>query len=250
MASNVYQVKPIDGKGLGCFASMDIRKGALILSENPQIPGRTSEEKQDENKWIRKLFQSFSRLSKADQIEYMTLHDKYNDIQALPSEMKSRIEKELSVAKSNIKLIENDKDQVEKIMKIYNINSTNSFGSGLKIKTSRLNHSCQPNASAVQAEIDGQWELRAISKIKAGEEITINYGTKEFGFRKRKFRQKYLFDRWFFNCSCNMCETTADEDDKNELDELLEEIEKLREKRFEALEMGQAYVKFRFFTST
>ena len=37
-ALNMYQVRRIEGKGLGCVASIDILQGSLIMSENPQIP--------------------------------------------------------------------------------------------------------------------------------------------------------------------------------------------------------------------
>ena len=74
----------LKGKGLGCVASKTIEKGALILSENPQIRGRNSEELTDETKWIKTLVQSFNRMNKADQIDYLALHSKYDDIQTLP----------------------------------------------------------------------------------------------------------------------------------------------------------------------
>ena len=74
----------LKGKGLGCVASKTKEKGALILSENPQIYGRNSEELKDETKWIKTLVQSFNRMNKADQIDYLALHSKYDDIQTLP----------------------------------------------------------------------------------------------------------------------------------------------------------------------
>ena len=78
----------LKGKGLGCVASKNIEKGALILSENPQIRGRMSEELRDETKWIKTLVQSFNRMNKADQIDYLALHSKYDDIQTLPPDFK------------------------------------------------------------------------------------------------------------------------------------------------------------------
>ena len=83
MSSDLYQVLEIEGKGLGCVASMNIEKGTLILSENPQIRGRISEELSSETKWIKTLVQSFNQMNKGDQIEYLALHNKYDDIEAL-----------------------------------------------------------------------------------------------------------------------------------------------------------------------
>jgi len=39
-----------------------------------------------------------------------------------------------------------------------------------------LNHSCKPNAEAEHDEEDDRIYIRAIKKIKAGEEITFHYG--------------------------------------------------------------------------
>jgi hypothetical protein len=46
----------------------------------------------------------------------------------------------------------------------------NKFENGLSIKTSRLNHSCMPNA--VNSEFNDVW---AVCNIKAGQEVTICY---------------------------------------------------------------------------
>ena len=40
--SSVYKVTEIEGKGLGCVATVDIEKGSLILTENPQICASTA----------------------------------------------------------------------------------------------------------------------------------------------------------------------------------------------------------------
>ena len=77
--SSVYKVTEIKGKGLGCIATVDIEKGSLILTENPQICGITEEE--GSSKWIKSLMKSFKKMKKADQLEYMELHSKYNNFQ-------------------------------------------------------------------------------------------------------------------------------------------------------------------------
>ena len=50
---------------------------------------------------------------------------------------------------------------------VFGIYKTNSFATGVGIKASRFNHSCSPNA-VCQWE-DGSGEIRAWSKIKAGD---------------------------------------------------------------------------------
>ena len=78
--ASVYKVTEIEGKGLGCVATVDIEKGSLILTENPQIFDNT-EEKKGSKLWIKNLLKSFNRMKKADQLEYMALHNKWNNFQ-------------------------------------------------------------------------------------------------------------------------------------------------------------------------
>ena len=51
--------------------------------------------------------------------------------------------------KSEIDKFEKETEKAEKILKICNIFSTNCFSYGVAIKTSRFNHSCNPNATAM-----------------------------------------------------------------------------------------------------
>jgi hypothetical protein len=76
--SSVYKVTEIEGKGLGCVATVNIEKGSLILTENPQIYCNTEEEKAS-SKWIKSLLKSFKQMKKADQLEYMALHNKFDN---------------------------------------------------------------------------------------------------------------------------------------------------------------------------
>ena len=60
--------------------------------------------------------------------------------------------------------MEQDPSEAEKILQIYEIYRTNSFGEGVKIKTSRFNHSCKPNANSFVPipNLTGAAEVRAI----------------------------------------------------------------------------------------
>ena len=78
MMSGLYKVTEIEGKGLGCVAISDIKKGSLILIETPQLCVET-EEREGSSMWIKSLLKSFYEMSKADQLEYMTLHNSFND---------------------------------------------------------------------------------------------------------------------------------------------------------------------------
>ena len=141
--------------------------------------------------------------------------------------------KNLNVMSSIGHIYGNDKEKMKRIHKVYNIYLSNRFENGLGIKTSRFNHSCQPNAY-----IDGQNQLGSISNIKKGEEITISY-LDDFvnGMRKCEFRQQNLFQLWFFICSCDTCEKDTEND--NQLEKLMKEVEEYHKSCKKAFEIGQ-----------
>ena len=123
------------------------------------------------------------------------------------------------------------KEADEMINKIIDIYTGNNFQNGLSIKTSRLNHSCKPNAinsNAVNSEFNEVW---AICNIKAGQEITISY--KEdglFGLRTTRNRQKIL-RTWGFTCICEFCQESDDDERttiQSEIQELIREVENLQ----------------------
>ena len=35
--ADLFEVRKVEGKGLGCFATKDIKRGTVILKEAPQI---------------------------------------------------------------------------------------------------------------------------------------------------------------------------------------------------------------------
>merc|ERR1712242_138032 len=117
------------------------------------------------------------------------------------------LRKELVNIMTVIQEMENDPKKVGKMMKIVCIYDTNSFNRyGLRIKTSRINHSCKPNAVRLGNEI------RAISNIKIGEEITISYAEESFGLgmQSKEKRQDILKSDFCFICRCEFCQENND----------------------------------------
>ena len=86
-----YEVKQVEGKGLGCVALRDIKKGTTILKETPQM--RISSGPSQLWEFIREVSEAFNKMNKNDQKEYLNLHDKYADLSSLPLELKSEAEK-------------------------------------------------------------------------------------------------------------------------------------------------------------
>ena len=74
------------------------------------------------------------------------------------------------------------------LLKIYQIYKTNSFEMGIGIEASRFNHSCASNAEASWNDQKETREIRVVSRIKAGEEITINYKWKQLSMKNVQFR--------------------------------------------------------------
>ena len=225
--SSLYKVTEIEGKGLGCVAISDIKKGSLILMENPQLCFVT-EERKGSSMWIKSLLKSFYEMSKAHQHEYMTLHNKFNNLQFLQSMSEDiQYSEGMEVLKLEVGKFEQDPEKAEEILKIVGIYFANTFGSYVCFKVSRFNHSCQPNATLI--EMNDQKQLRAIGKIKAGKEIKLNYLDEFAGFRNQKYRQQNL-KLWGFLCKCELCENDVDVD-AEAFEAFIQEAEKLTIRR-------------------
>ena len=231
----MYEVKQIEGKGLGFVAVKNISKGSLILKEtpqmprvkgveapNPKVPGSIEAQEKALKNWVEKVISLFNEMNPADQEEYMTLH---NGIVDRNSSGMIRIRSEYGQKKA---------DEILKINKIIDIYAKNNFQNGLSIKTSRLNHSCKPNAvnsaNAVNSEFN---EVRAIRNIKAGQEITISYkeGPGLFGLWTTQNRQEILLETWGFACICEFCQESNDDDRtkiQSKIQVLIKEVENLQ----------------------
>ena len=151
---------------------------------------------------------SFNAMNKKDQMEYLKLYNKTDNFQPLPVDLRIRNNfihlmkivkeaKESDQVKILKQLVEDrsggvkatgfvlknlekladflrkNNDTVEKIFKVVEIFESNNFNGEIRIKSSRFNHSCRPNAAVLPPE-----EVRAMAKISAGEEITISNAPK------------------------------------------------------------------------
>lgn len=75
---------------------------------------------------------------------------------------------------------------------------------GIFMATSRLNHSCNPNA---YFEYNGNWRqitVYAIKNIKANEEILVSYRARKW-YETTNPRQRKLMRDYEFNCDCAAC---------------------------------------------
>ena len=100
---------------------------------------------------------------------------------------------------------------------IISLNETRaeSIGSGLYMRAAVINHSCQPNAAAIY--LGTTFVLKAIQKIRVGDEITISYVDLEMD---RFRRQNWLKKTFYFDCQCIKCQSNDFGIDFRALDQL------------------------------
>ena len=107
------------------------------------------------------------------------MYDKlYNRFQNDKSSMNSK--------KWKKNLLENNatEELADVMVEVIGIYFSNTFLEGVGIKTSRFNHSCNANAEMKFNERLEKFEIIVNSKIKAGDEITINYNPTEISIKK------------------------------------------------------------------
>jgi len=225
--TEIYEVKEVEGKGLGCVALKDIKKGTLILKEVPQM--RVSDMTLPQV--IKEASEAFNKMNKNDQKEYLSLFD-YSiemDLRPLPLELKSKL---LSQWQRIFEMSKKD-EKVFKVMMIFSSNAS-AIDATVGLKNSRFNHACRPNAISMNAKCRGIVEFTevvAISDIKAGEEITVSYTDNILEMQKKNIRQEILLNAKCFVCSCNLCKEEEDDNDDDTIEELFEEIENLEKQR-------------------
>jgi len=99
---------------------------------------------------------------------------------------------------------------------------TNLAGSRVcEIHAARMNHSCNPNTRVLT---DGaNFYVRAIAKIKAGEELTFSYSIENLSMKNRETRQNVIRNELGFICVCDFCKFGQ------ENQEIISEFQKLKQ---------------------
>ena len=81
----------------------------------------------------------------------------------------------------------------------------NTYGHGLFIESSRMNHSCLP---CVEMSMDEgkETEVRSVRDIEEGEEITVSYLKTSLLLLKKERLERLEY--WGFLCNCVLCQLT------------------------------------------
>ena len=153
----------------GCIASKDIKKGTLIVSESrephyfgapkignywdcylilfPSVPKNQKfykpVPKDVAREFLLSILESFRKMSKVQQEEYMRLPNKYNDVETMPESIMDLKYYESLLRSTNQAF---DKKNLA-IIAIYatNIAQCLTFN-GVHLKMSQFHHSCHPNS--------------------------------------------------------------------------------------------------------
>ena len=83
--TELYHVKIVEGKGLGMIAAKFIKRGTLILKEEPQMPviSKPSDSEDPDvepelwKKYINDVLSSFYEMSHSDQAAFLELNNEY-----------------------------------------------------------------------------------------------------------------------------------------------------------------------------
>ncbi|KAF2754718.1 TPR domain-containing protein [Pseudovirgaria hyperparasitica] len=188
----MFAIRQATGKGLGVFASQQIRSGQRILSDRALLT--ISASKTD-------ILSQVTLLPKLDVAALLGLSQnpaKSGVLSWLESIWRSKS------APSNTRLNHT----------ILNIFRNNNFDIGDDVRAlfprvARLNHSCVPNAQGNFNRALDKFTVHATSDIQSGEEITISYLDDHLALRAN--RQSKLLDNYGFVCGCRACDKTLPE---------------------------------------
>ncbi|KAF8259761.1 hypothetical protein EI94DRAFT_969320 [Lactarius quietus] len=176
-------------EGKGAFASRDIQRGDLILSEKPIFSFR-----RDVSDPHTSIEAAVRKLSPVHLDEFLSLHNSHSECQCFPN------------------------------LPLLGIYSTNVFGlgsnssdAGVCPKASKFNHSCSPNAKFSFNSDTGEARIYALGTIPRGEEIFIAYiGSTDLYGTPRRLRQANLRNCYHFTCACPICSLSEAESKKSD----------------------------------
>ena len=212
----MFSITKIEGKDLGCIAQKKIKKGTLILRENPALV--LADDTCEDIAFIQTLIDAYLKMDNTEKEEYLNLANKYTQYKGTGSEsdkifikaFTDRFENSVTIRLAKMKLTNID---METAQRVYQIFETNSFHNGVCLKMSRFNHSCTSNAEFFWNTDEKIRDLRSIRNILEGEEITVNY--KGLDIQDMNARIKVLLDFHFF-CECVACDL-SEEDARKEM---------------------------------
>lgn len=196
----MYEIRPSPGKGLGVFATENIKAGTRIMAESPLLIV-------DHEHYLKQEIEAeFEKLSEENKKRYFELSSNHGQD---PTAWPRRGIHEDAPEDERQRIIEQHEARVAAEPSIISIFQTccMEMGTGAAIfcECARINHSCCPNAFFAWNKRLHKETIHAIKDIKEGEEITICYCDPLHDTVSRKWALKH----YGFECDCPACGNTS-----------------------------------------
>ncbi|KAF1951200.1 SET domain-containing protein [Byssothecium circinans] len=196
-----YEVRKIDGKGYGCVALQDIKRGTRILADSPLLIVPIAEYVKAD------VERPFEKLSPADQKLYFSLASGHGQD---PKNWPSKIHESVRGRESQ-RIQEQHEARVSKEPSVVSIFQTNCMewneGAAVFPNAARFNHSCNPNANFTWNPAIEKETIHTINDVKKGDEITLSY----CDMTHEKAHRTWELKHYGFVCDCPAC-TGSEED--------------------------------------
>ena len=144
--SLLFKEENVPGKGVGCVAMKNIKKGTLVLRETPQLYFPEQKEGSSLDAYrenAEAVIEGFTRMSRDDQRKYLELCNNFEGD-------RGNLSPGMNIDFDAVMEATNDMTFPTlckgKALKVWSIYKTNGFPNGVFLKMSRFNHSCRPNA--------------------------------------------------------------------------------------------------------
>ncbi|KAF7296047.1 SET domain-containing protein [Mycena kentingensis (nom. inval.)] len=190
-----FRLAPSPGKGLGLFATRDIKQGELLYDKRPLVA--TSQ-----------VQINHARFITAQERGVLESRAKADCIMALVARLGPE-------AQATVMALHNDSPSLTMATNLHGIYETNAASikeidgdgpmdgnvSGLCEHISRLNHSCSPNTQRQFIPESFSWRVYAVRDVTAGEELTMPYVDCLLPATERRVG----LAQYGFTCTCPAC---------------------------------------------
>lgn len=209
-SDGVFELRPIQGKGLGLIATTLIPRGSRIIHEKAMlgVPGDAP--------FL--ACRQYDRLQPRARVAYDQLHSYVQDLHNLQNLSRMFLIDFASIRDDEDK-IDRQVDEHVRVMGTFLANRFTVIGGTAVYETAaRLNHACVPNAFHGSNSNKNRCDVHAVRDIVPGEEITIDYIGAPATYTVRSQRIEYLRTNYGFTCSCEAClDVTKISDQRREL---------------------------------
>ncbi|KAI8943141.1 hypothetical protein NX059_001171 [Plenodomus lindquistii] len=201
--NHFYEVRAIPGKGFGCFALKDLKRGTRILADNPLLIVPMADYLQED------IQAAFDKLTDPEKELYFSLHSGHGQN---PKDWPSQIHPSVH-GKERTRIEQQHAARTGKEPSLISIFQTNCMemdkGAAVFPHAARFNHACNPNACFTWNKGIGKETIHIMNDVKAGTEITLSYCDMLHNKKLRSWELKH----YGFVCDCPAC--AGDEDDES-----------------------------------